>query len=75
VALLAVPATAAALGTVESNLLPLDFLVVEVPWPFMDAAVLVLSLLVPAVVALVLRHRERARARPDQPAGHRRGGS
>ena len=61
VALFAVPASAAALGTVESNLLPLDFLVVEVPWPIVDAAMLALSLLVPAVVALVLRHRERTR--------------
>jgi hypothetical protein len=60
VALLGVPVTVAALSTAV-GLSPLDYLTHAVAWPIADAAVLVLSLLVPAVVALVLRHRERAR--------------
>ncbi|HEX4221826.1 MAG TPA: hypothetical protein VHZ97_05660 [Pseudonocardiaceae bacterium] len=57
-ALLAVPATVAALGSVATNLGPLNYYLFQVPWPILDGTLLVLSLLVPAVATLVLRRRE-----------------
>jgi hypothetical protein len=58
VALLAVPAIVAALGSVAMNLSPLDYYLLAVPWRVLDGVLLALSVLVPALATLVLRRRE-----------------